>query len=149
MPETLIKLINGEVKMAQCERLKRESELNDEKRQKKKAVQPPGFLKAAGEGVTPILSYAAEPPIDEHAYQLADAQSDMQRAELAIKLQQHYGNRYVQRVVERYKDFAGPVQRVTSASGVSLTPSENNAGISVNLRTVVRSEGGAEEGEEQ
>ncbi len=53
-------------------------------------------LKAADEGTVDFLG---APSVDRHAALLAGALSDSQRANLVIRLQQSYGNAYVQRLL--------------------------------------------------
>lgn len=80
-------------------------ETEEEKRRKKKALQPIyDELKAADEGVIPAADLLVEPSVDKHAALLLDAQlshraSAAQIAQIVTGLQQHYGNTHVQEVM--------------------------------------------------
>jgi hypothetical protein len=54
---------------------------------------------AYGQGTSPVTETPFRPQVDQHAALLAAAQSNERRANLAIHLQQTYGNRYVQRLL--------------------------------------------------
>lgn len=77
-----------------------------EKTQRKQKVKEPAVekLKAQTGNQSPFAAslnnYGGEPSEERHAALLASANSDAQRANLAMQLQQTYGNRYVQRLVE-------------------------------------------------
>jgi hypothetical protein len=51
------------------------------------------------QGTSPVTETPFRPQVDRHAALLAAAQSNERRANLAINLQQTYGNRYVQRLL--------------------------------------------------
>jgi len=76
----------------------KQEELAEEGHRQKKAHWPLyEKFKAPDEG---IVDFQFEPSFDRHAALLVNARTDVQRANLAIRLQQTYGNQYVQRLVE-------------------------------------------------
>ncbi|MCW4020540.1 MAG: hypothetical protein NWF14_04850, partial [Candidatus Bathyarchaeota archaeon] len=58
---------------------------------------------AWGQGLVSIGETPFLPRTDEHAELIARAASDEHRASLVLHLQQTYGNRYVQRLIESMK----------------------------------------------
>jgi hypothetical protein len=86
--------------MKQRERVKRDRIEGpvEEERHKKKASQPLNDkLKAPDEGV---VDFQAGQSFEGHAAMLSRVGTDAQRADLVLHLQQAYGNKYVQRLVE-------------------------------------------------
>jgi len=84
--------------MAEHESMKHEKtkELKKESHHREKAEPFYDQLKATDEGVADIIGGAS---VNRHARMLANTGSDAQRANLVIHLQQTYGNRYVQRLL--------------------------------------------------
>ncbi len=76
-------------------------EAEQERRTKHQEPQPTfdKFL-AWGQGNISIGDTPFLPRMDRHAVSLSNASTDGQRADLALQLQQTYGNRYVQRLIE-------------------------------------------------
>jgi len=101
--------------MAQHKPINREEQekLEEEARNKKKANQPLyGRFKAGDEGIA-RNGYLVEPSANDHAVLLSDISSDEQRASLITRLQQSYGNAYVQRVmkhIQEGKDTGQPLE---------------------------------------
>ena len=84
--------------MAEHEPMKHEKikELKKESHHREKAEPFYDQLKAADKGVADIIGGTL---VDRHARMLANTGPDTQRANLVIHLQQTYGNRYVQRLL--------------------------------------------------
>jgi hypothetical protein len=85
--------------MAQHERINPEkTAARDGESSAKKRDQQPLYdqLKAQDEG---IVDFQAEPSLERHTALLTDAHSDRQRTNLVMRLQQSYGNAYVQRLL--------------------------------------------------
>jgi hypothetical protein len=79
---------------------RQEEKVEEGHRQKKGHQTLSDRLKAPDEG---MVGSQFEPAFDRHAALLGGASTDVQRASLAIHLQQTYGNQYVQRLVESIK----------------------------------------------
>jgi hypothetical protein len=135
----------SEVKMLKYEPFKRENKNTDRKQTGIKAEPSSGFLMAADEGVS-FPGHTLNPQIDEHARLYAGARSEKQRAELAVNLQHHYGNRYVQRVAEKYNNSIRPAPHPIQSASASLKTGTDNSSVCANFKTIVRGKEGAEEG---
>ena len=98
---------HGRVKIEQRETLDRENHWVT------KARQPyDDQFKTFSEGVIFGLVYSPKPSVKSHATLLRDTNSNDLRARLAIKLQQHYGNAYVQRVIEHIQRQKSPGNKI-------------------------------------
>jgi len=67
------------------------------------------YLEEPVEGLVPTLDSPFRPWVQEHAALLARAQSNEQRAQLVMQLQQTYGNAYVQRLLNSKFVQAKPI----------------------------------------
>ncbi|HEX9976641.1 MAG TPA: hypothetical protein VGA82_05255, partial [Dehalococcoidales bacterium] len=115
-------------------------ELEDKSRVRKKARQPLyDQLKTPDESAVPVVDSLAKPSIETPAALLANAHSDEELANMVTRLQQSYGNAYVQRVIERVRAGEGrkgataevPLQ--TQADLIRIVSFDDGVGISLGL----------------
>jgi hypothetical protein len=130
--------------MAQYERPKKENEV-DKPQRKKKPEQSPGSIAATDTGTASALCRSIDPSIDEHARLFADAGSDRQRTQIALELQQNFGNTYAQQVLEHSKKSIKPSAHPSQTGSVNLQRTNNNTSLAVNFKTVIKSQEGLEE----
>jgi len=92
----------------------------------------------------PSVVLSTQPDIEEHVRLLRDVRSDDQRAGVVTRLQQSYGNAYVQKVVSRVN--AGKRQPVGSvADSVRIVELDDGIRMSVQMRAVLDGEEAEEE----